>query len=43
MDALMLGVGVGFDTVGQDKKMEIYANTSESIINVIPDTREGYP
>ena len=42
MDALMLGVGVGFDTLGQEKGMEIYTNTKEEIIYVIPDTREGW-
>jgi ribonucleoside-triphosphate reductase len=42
MDALMLGVGVGFDTIGQEKGMEIYANTKEEITYVIPDTREGW-
>jgi adenosylcobalamin-dependent ribonucleoside-triphosphate reductase len=42
MDALMLGVGVGFDTLGQEKGMEIYFNTKEEITYVIPDTREGW-
>jgi ribonucleoside-triphosphate reductase len=42
MDALMLGVGVGFDTLGQEKGMEIYPNTKEEITYVIPDTREGW-
>ena len=42
MDALMLGVGVGFDTLGQEKGMEIYANTKEEIAYQIPDTREGW-
>ena len=42
MDALMLGVGVGFDTLGQEKGMEIYSNTKEEITYVIPDTREGW-
>jgi ribonucleoside-triphosphate reductase len=42
MDALMLGVGVGFDTLGQEKGMEIYANTKEEISYQIPDTREGW-
>jgi ribonucleoside-triphosphate reductase len=42
MDALMLGVGVGFDTLGQDKELEIYKNVSEEITYEIPDTREGW-
>jgi len=42
MDALMLGVGVGFDTVGQDKEMPIYAPTEPIVIYQIPDTREGW-
>jgi len=42
MDALMLGVGVGFDTLGQEKGMEIYPNTKEEITYEIPDTREGW-
>ena len=42
MDALMLGVGVGFDTVGNDKEMPIYAPTEPTITYEIPDTREGW-
>ena len=42
MDALMLGIGVGFDTLGQDKKMSIYAPTEPAYIYEIPDTREGW-
>ena len=42
MDALMLGIGVGFDTIGQDKNMPIYAPTEPEIIWEIPDTREGW-
>jgi adenosylcobalamin-dependent ribonucleoside-triphosphate reductase len=42
MDALMLGIGVGFDTVGQDKKFPIYAPTEPGITYDIPDTREGW-
>jgi adenosylcobalamin-dependent ribonucleoside-triphosphate reductase len=42
MDALMLGIGVGFDTIGQDKQMSIYAPTEPSSIYEIPDTREGW-
>jgi adenosylcobalamin-dependent ribonucleoside-triphosphate reductase len=42
MDALMLGIGVGFDTLGQDKQMFIYAPTEPVSIYEIPDTREGW-
>jgi len=42
MDALMLGVGVGFDTVGQDKEMTIYDPTEPIVTYQIPDTREGW-
>lgn len=42
MDALMLGIGVGFDTVGQDKEMQIYAPTEPETVYEIPDTREGW-
>ena len=42
MDALMLGVGVGFDTLGQDKELEIYSNLAEEVSYEIPDTREGW-
>jgi adenosylcobalamin-dependent ribonucleoside-triphosphate reductase len=42
MDALMLGIGVGFDTLGQDKQMSIYAPTEPAVVYEIPDTREGW-
>ena len=42
MDALMLGIGVGFDTLGQDKQMSIYAPTEPAVAYEIPDTREGW-
>ena len=42
MDALMLGIGVGFDTVGQEKDLSIYAPTEPASIYEIPDTREGW-
>ena len=42
MDALMLGIGVGFDTLGQDKQMSIYAPTEPASVYDIPDTREGW-
>jgi ribonucleoside-triphosphate reductase len=42
MDALMLGIGVGFDTLGQDKQMSMYAPTEPASTYDIPDTREGW-
>jgi adenosylcobalamin-dependent ribonucleoside-triphosphate reductase len=42
MDALMLGIGVGFDTLGQDKQMPIYAPTEPVSTYEVPDTREGW-
>jgi adenosylcobalamin-dependent ribonucleoside-triphosphate reductase len=42
MDALMLGIGVGFDTLGQEKQMSIYAPSEPASIYEIPDTREGW-
>jgi len=42
MDALMLGIGVGFDTVGAEKEYPIYAPTEPVSIYEIPDTREGW-
>ena len=42
MDALMLGIGVGFDTIGQDKNMPIYGPTEPENVWDIPDTREGW-
>ena len=42
MDALMLGIGVGFDTLGQDKQMSIYAPSEPVSVYEIPDTREGW-
>jgi len=42
MDALMLGVGVGFDTLGNDKQLEIFEPTGDASIYEIPDTREGW-
>jgi adenosylcobalamin-dependent ribonucleoside-triphosphate reductase len=42
MDALMLGIGVGFDTVGQDKEFSIYSPLETESVYEIPDTREGW-
>jgi ribonucleotide reductase alpha subunit len=42
MDALMLGVGVGFDTRGSEKGIQVRVPDKERITYVIPDTREGW-
>jgi adenosylcobalamin-dependent ribonucleoside-triphosphate reductase len=42
MDALMLGIGVGFDTLGADKNFPIYAPVEPAVTYEIPDTREGW-
>jgi ribonucleoside-triphosphate reductase (thioredoxin) len=42
MDALMLGVGVGFDTRGDSKGIRVLEPTKATTIYVIPDTREGW-
>jgi len=42
MDALMLGIGVGFDTVGAEKEFSIYSPTEPAFTYEIPDTREGW-
>ena len=43
MDALMLGVGVGFDVLGAEKEMEIYKPKDDvELCYIIPDTREGW-
>jgi ribonucleotide reductase alpha subunit len=42
MDALMLGIGVGFDTLGQDKNWQIYAPTEPAVTWQITDDREGW-
>ena len=42
MDALMLGIGVGFDTVGAEKEFTIYSPTEPAFVYEIPDTREGW-
>jgi adenosylcobalamin-dependent ribonucleoside-triphosphate reductase len=42
MDALMLGIGVGFDTLGQDKDLPISSPTEPVSTYIIPDTREGW-
>jgi adenosylcobalamin-dependent ribonucleoside-triphosphate reductase len=38
----MLGIGVGFDTVGQEKNFQIYTPTEPEQMFEIPDTREGW-
>jgi ribonucleoside-triphosphate reductase (thioredoxin) len=42
MDALMLGVGVGFDTRGDSKGIRVLEPTKATTTYVIPDTREGW-
>jgi adenosylcobalamin-dependent ribonucleoside-triphosphate reductase len=42
MDALMLGIGVGFDTLGQEKNFLIYTPTEPETTYEIPDSREGW-
>lgn len=42
MEALMLGVGVGFDDKGADKDFPIYEPGNRPRTFVIPDTREGW-
>jgi len=41
MDALMLGVGVGFDTLGADT-LEIKQPKRTDEVHVVPDSREGW-
>ena len=42
MDALMLGVGVGFDTRGEDKHIRIGQRDVPATTYEIPDSREGW-
>ena len=42
MDALMLGIGVGFDTLGAEKNFPIYSPAEPEVTYEIPDTREGW-
>jgi adenosylcobalamin-dependent ribonucleoside-triphosphate reductase len=42
MDALMLGIGVGFDTLGAEKNFPIYEPVEPEVTYEIPDTREGW-
>jgi adenosylcobalamin-dependent ribonucleoside-triphosphate reductase len=42
MEASMLGVGVGFDTLGAEKQFVIHEPTSKSWTFQVPDTREGW-
>lgn len=42
MEASMLGVGVGFDDKGADKDFQIYSPSRTEIVQVIPDSREGW-
>lgn len=42
MEASMLGVGVGFDTKGSEKNIEITSPRASYEDYIIPDTREGW-
>ena len=42
MDALMLGVGVGFDVLGAEKDIEILKPKADEVTFIVPDTREGW-
>jgi len=42
MEASMLGVGVGFDDKGADKGFVIHQPKGEPLVEVIPDSREGW-
>lgn len=42
MDALMLGIGVGFDTLGHEKNMPIYQPDDITVTYTVPDSREGW-
>lgn len=42
MEASMLGVGVGFDTEGAQKGIQIQNPTGKPEVYVVPDTREGW-
>lgn len=42
MEALMNGVGLGFDTIGGKKNIQIREPDGEPLTFVIPDTREGW-
>ena len=47
MEASMLGIGVGFDTLGADKGFKVYeppitADVTASRWHTVPDTREGW-
>jgi hypothetical protein len=42
MEALMNGIGLGFDTLGENLSLVIDAPHLEPVTFVIPDTREGW-
>lgn len=42
MEASMLGIGVGFDTKGEAKGIEVRAPRVANDVKVIPDSREGW-
>lgn len=41
-DALMLGIGVGFDTKGSEKNIVVHERKPSNEVYVIPDSREGW-
>lgn len=42
METLMLGVGLGWDTLGSDKEIEVFEPTGEIFEYTITDDREGW-
>lgn len=42
MEASMLGIGVGFDTLGAEKDLKIHEPKRSDETFVVPDTREGW-
>lgn len=42
MEASMLGVGVGFDSLGASKGLKIYQPRETEMVGLISDTREGW-
>lgn len=42
MEASMLGIGVGFDTRGEEKELKVHEPKRTDEVFVVPDTREGW-
>jgi adenosylcobalamin-dependent ribonucleoside-triphosphate reductase len=42
MEASMLGIGVGFDTAGADKDLQVQKPKETDEVYTVPDTREGW-